>query len=100
MTSAGDRCMSFCWVSGLPPCQEGKIPMRISRDPDWIEALEGRLLLAAQQSWRGSGAHTFGTPATGSISGQVFRDNNSNGALDAGETGINGVTVFLDLNNT
>jgi hypothetical protein len=73
----------------------------MSCDPIGIEALEGRLLLAAQQSvsWR-TLVYQQQASATGSISGQVFRDNNSNGALDAGETGVNGVTVFLDLNNT
>lgn len=36
-------------------------------------------------------------PAT--INGQVFYDVNGNGAIDAGDTGISGVTVFLDSNN-
>ena len=34
-----------------------------------------------------------------SISGTVFQDNNGNGILDAGEPGIPGVTLFLDLNH-
>ncbi len=37
------------------------------------------------------------TPAT--INGQMFYDVNANGAIDAGDTGLSGVTVFLDANN-
>ncbi len=33
------------------------------------------------------------------ISGKVFQDNNANGVLDAGETGIAGASVYLDANN-
>jgi hypothetical protein len=33
------------------------------------------------------------------FSGEVFNDNNGNGALDSGETGLSGWTVFLDTNN-
>jgi uncharacterized delta-60 repeat protein len=40
----------------------------------------------------------FGVTGTDSISGEVFDDLNSNGALDNGETGVANVTVYLDLN--
>lgn len=40
----------------------------------------------------------YGTPLS-SISGQVFLDSNGNGALDNGQSGLNGVTVFIDSNN-
>ena len=36
---------------------------------------------------------------TGSISGTVFADTNANGIQDSGETGIPGVTVFIDVAN-
>jgi hypothetical protein len=45
----------------------------------WLEPLERRLCLA------------------GSIAGQAFQDNNGNGVLDAGEPGLSGVTLYLDL---
>ena len=35
----------------------------------------------------------------GAISGTVFQDNNGNGALNTGETGLSGVWVYLDPNN-
>ena len=35
----------------------------------------------------------------GSISGVKFNDLNGNGLRDAGESGIDGVTIYLDLNN-
>ncbi|MEA2710135.1 MAG: lysozyme [Phycisphaerales bacterium] len=41
----------------------------------------------------------FGSAAYGSISGSVFRDTNSNGLRDAGETGLSAWTVYLDANN-
>jgi hypothetical protein len=37
-------------------------------------------------------------PTTLSIGGEVWNDNNSNGALDSGESGKSGVKVYLDLN--
>jgi hypothetical protein len=40
------------------------------------------------------------TQDTGMIFGQVFNDLNNNGVLDAGESGISNVTVYLDLNNS
>jgi hypothetical protein len=41
------------------------------------------------------------TPAetVGSIKGEAFLDQNANGALDPGEPGLAGVTVYLDANN-
>jgi hypothetical protein len=35
----------------------------------------------------------------GSITGEAFGDQNANGALDPGEPGLAGVTVYLDANN-
>lgn len=35
-----------------------------------------------------------------SITGTVFTDTNANGALDSGETGISGRTVFLNIDNS
>ena len=35
----------------------------------------------------------------GTVSGTVYQDNNGNGALDTGETGLPGVAVYLDSNN-
>lgn len=35
----------------------------------------------------------------GTVSGTVFQDNNGNGAINTGETGLPGVTVYLDSNN-
>ena len=40
------------------------------------------------------------TLASGQVSGTVFRDFNLNGHQDAGEPGVAGQTVFLDLNNS
>ncbi|MGD1805525.1 tandem-95 repeat protein, partial [Dapis sp. BLCC M126] len=37
-------------------------------------------------------------PTTGSISGTIFNDANSNGLFETGETGLANATVFLDLN--
>ena len=37
------------------------------------------------------------TVTTGSISGKVFQDNNTNGVQNTGEPGLAGITVFLDL---
>ncbi|MFI5378499.1 MAG: SdrD B-like domain-containing protein [Tepidisphaerales bacterium] len=50
------------------------------------------------QSGTAATANDFGVFLTGSISGQVFRDTNGNGQLDAGETGLGGWTVYLDTN--
>lgn len=36
---------------------------------------------------------------TGGLSGRIFNDTNGNGRLDSGETGLAGVTVFVDLND-
>ncbi len=51
----------------------------------------------------GSGATSIQlSPAAiiaGSISGIKFNDVNGNGILDAGESGIDGVTIYLDLNH-
>lgn len=41
--------------------------------------------------------HFGGGP--GSIAGHVFNDANHNGVQDAGETGLAGITVYLDLNH-
>ncbi len=38
-------------------------------------------------------------PTGGSIAGRVFNDSNGNGILDAGETGVAGITVYNDANN-
>ena len=38
-------------------------------------------------------------PPTFSVSGNVFNDSNSNTTKDSGETGVPGVTVYVDLNN-
>ncbi len=38
------------------------------------------------------------TVGIGAVSGAVFLDSNDNGRLDAGETGISGQQVYLDLN--
>jgi protocatechuate 3,4-dioxygenase beta subunit len=37
---------------------------------------------------------------TGSLSGVVYNDANSDGLQDDGETGISGVTVYIDMNGT
>jgi hypothetical protein len=37
--------------------------------------------------------------ASGAIAGQTYEDRNGNGALDAGDVPLNGVTVFLDADN-
>jgi hypothetical protein len=42
---------------------------------------------------------TVSAPTTFSISGEVFSDANANGVLDSGEAGIQGVLVYIDLNN-
>jgi hypothetical protein len=47
-----------------------------------LEALENRVILSA---------------ATGGISGAVFNDANDNGVQDAGEAGLAGQQVFVDL---
>lgn len=40
-------------------------------------------------------ANLFGEIPTGSIAGRVYGDNNNNGSIDAGETGLAGVTLTL-----
>ncbi len=42
----------------------------------------------------------FGLTGVNSLSGTVFTDTNANGAKDAGETGLAGVTVYLDLDGS
>jgi hypothetical protein len=42
----------------------------------------------------------FGSTSTIYISGEVFNDTNGNGKLDAGETGLAGVRIYLDIANT
>jgi hypothetical protein len=54
-----------------------------------LERLESRELLAAG----------LVTAADASIRGSVFVDRNNNAVRDAGETGIGGVVVYLDLNH-
>jgi hypothetical protein len=45
-------------------------------------------------------ASTISTSAnTASLSGEIFQDNNGNGILDNGESGLAGRTIFLDLND-
>jgi hypothetical protein len=46
------------------------------------------------------GTFNLFTPPNVSVAGTVIQDNNGNGARDAGEPGIPGITVFVDLNNT
>jgi len=41
----------------------------------------------------------YGLVGTGSISGTVFQDNNSDGIQDGTDTALSGVTVYLDSNN-
>ena len=53
------------------------------------------VVLAANQTFTGL---NFGITGTDSISGTFFVDVNGNGADDAGEPGINGGIVYLDLN--
>ena len=36
--------------------------------------------------------------SSGSIAGQVYHDNNADGAFNAGESTFNGITVYLDTN--
>ncbi len=43
---------------------------------------------------------TFGVAPEGSVTGTVFTDANGNGTQDAGEAGLAGVTVYLDLDQS
>ncbi len=43
--------------------------------------------------------NNFGLFTLGSISGTVYNDNNGSGAKEAGETGVNQRTVYIDANN-
>lgn len=43
---------------------------------------------------------TATSTATATISGEVFNDVNVNGALDTGETGLAGITVFLNVDGS
>jgi hypothetical protein len=45
-------------------------------------------------------AVVIGNFVPGSISGTKFEDRNGNGVRDAGEPGVAGFTIFIDLNNT
>jgi hypothetical protein len=38
------------------------------------------------------------TTSVGTVTGEVFRDDNANGTVDTGDTGLAGVTVYLDEN--
>jgi len=49
--------------------------------------------LGGQSAYSSTAAASFG-----SISGQVFQDANHDGMQDSGETGLAGVSVYLDLN--
>ena len=42
----------------------------------------------------------FGNFATGDIHGYKWHDVDGNGAWDPGEPGLNGWTIYLDLNNS
>lgn len=79
-----------------------------------LEAGTYRVREVPQTGWQQTTADpadingTSGTAATGvdfgnfnrfSISGMKFGDTNGNGAMDTGETGISGWTIFLDANN-
>jgi subtilisin family serine protease len=55
-----------------------------------LERLESRELLAGGM---------LAAAADSSIRGSIFSDRNNNGVRDAGETGLAGVTVYLDLNH-
>jgi uncharacterized repeat protein (TIGR01451 family) len=50
-----------------------------------------------------AGGNNFGEVPAGSIAGRVYADNNNNGGVDAGESGLPGVTITLtgtdDLGN-
>jgi hypothetical protein len=50
-------------------------------------------------SQQGSGQDFGFVPLPGSINGTKFRDDNENGIQDAGEPGLAGVTIYLDLDN-
>ena len=45
------------------------------------------------------GNHQDQSFCTGSIDGRVFDDQNENGALDAGEPGLAGIVIYLDIDN-
>jgi hypothetical protein len=55
--------------------------------------------LSTNQNATGKNFGSRTVPATASISGTVFNDLNGNGVKDAGDLGIQGRTVFIDLDN-
>jgi hypothetical protein len=61
----------------------------------------GTILSGSSEDGRwGTRIGNFSFVVTQSISGQVFQDNNGNGVFDGGEPTLNGVTVFLDNDNS
>jgi uncharacterized protein (DUF2141 family) len=54
-------------------------------------------LTAGQASTGDNFIDTASVTATGSISGSVYNDKNSNGKLDSGEAGIANIELYLDL---
>jgi len=76
--------------------------------PDWLwehaAAVSPPPVAATGIDIPGSGLNGSGdygpTAGTGTITGRVFRDDNGNHRPDAGEPGLHGWTVFLDLDGT
>ena len=83
-------------TSNLPPGWVLQFPTQVKND--------GRIIVSAVQVQNGKAAdQTFflltpNRPAPSRITGTVWNDANHNGIEDAGEAGLAGVTVFLDLN--
>ncbi len=74
--------------------------VRIEQDPRY-EATNGGVQTALVRNNQTTTAVNFGQQlrgATGSISGFIFEDTNSNNRRNAGEPGLNGWTVYADLN--
>src|SRR5690606_37269285 len=64
--------------------------------PTTAPSVNADIPLAVNQNATGN---DFGEIPTGSISGRVYSDNNNDGQVDAGESGIAGVEIVLTGTN-
>ena len=87
-TTAGNGAYSFSGVS------VGRHVV-VETDPaGFVSTTSNRVAVSVPAS--GAGTANFGDQQQGTINGKVFNDLNGNGAQDAGEPGIGGVTLTLD----
>jgi subtilisin family serine protease len=108
-TTPGDTYSVFSGTSMAAPHVTGVVALLLASEPGLTpEEVRARILdgadpIAALDGITVSGgrlnaANTLATPQPGSILGTVWNDADNDGVEDAGETGLAGVTVYLDAN--